>query len=308
MLDGAGCLMRPLDPIGAKRLRRARAPLHYPAGHGVGDRVSVLQRANAAIDRRFGFIKGRFVSWLMRIFSLAFIGAAIVYGLILGDDFAARDGALKTLIDEKSAMIGMAANTIRITGLHLGRRSDVLAAIGIEPGETLIGFNAARAREALLRLDWVDSASVRKLFPNRLHIAIRERIPYALWQNNGRFRVIDSSGNAIATLAAGRFSSLPVVVGERANRAAFALVNQLEGHPALKARLGAAVWVAERHWTLYLTTGIRVILPHEGVSEALDRLTMLENRYALLERDIVSVDLRMPGRATVRLSRKAAKR
>ena len=308
MLDGAGCLMRPLDPIGAKRLRRARAPLHHPAGLDVSDRGSGLQRANAAIDRRFGFIKGRCASRLMRIFSLAFICAALVYGLIIGDDFAAGDGALKPLINEDSAMIGMAAKTIQVTGLHLGRRSDVLAAIGIEPGETLIGFNVARAREALLRLDWVDSASVRIVFPNRLQITIRERIPYALWQNNGRFRVIDSSGTVIATLAAGRFSTLPVVVGTGANKKAFALVNQLEGHPALKARLGAAVWVAERHWTVYLDSGIRVILPHEGVSEALDRLMMLENRHALLERDIVSVDLRMPGRATVRLLPQAARR
>ncbi|MEG9884488.1 MAG: cell division protein FtsQ/DivIB [Hyphomicrobiales bacterium] len=308
MLDGAGRLMRPLGSIGAKRFRPVHAPLHHPAGLDVGDRVSTLQRANATIDRRFGFIKGWFASQLMRIFSLAFIGAAIVYGLILDDDFAARGGALKTLIDEESAMIGMAAKTIRVTGLHLGRRGDVLAAIGLEPGQTLIGFEVARARDALLRLDWVDSASVRILFPNQLHIAIRERIAYALWQNNGRFHVIDSSGTVITTLEAERFPTLPVVVGKRANRKAFALVNQLEGRAALRSRLRAAVWVAERHWTLYLNTGIRVILPHEGVSEALDRLMMLENRHALMERDILSVDLRMPGRATVRLSPQAAQR
>ncbi|QPC44888.1 cell division protein FtsQ/DivIB [Kaustia mangrovi] len=298
--------MRSLGPGRPRRQRpvsQGRAPYLAPSAP-----PTRLQRANAVLERWSRRLKGPRTVWLARGGAIVFLGATLVYGLAVGGHFAVRGSSLKALLDEGSAMVGLAASEISITGLHRQSREAVLAAIGVEEGRSLVGFDAAEARDALQRLDWVASASVLRLFPNRLHIELRERVPYALWQDEGEFYVIDSSGMAMTQLPVRKYRDLPVVVGKGANEAAVTLINQLEAQPALKSMVRAAVRVAERRWTLYLANGIKVALPDGNVAGALARLMTLTDRYGLMTRDIVSVDLRLPDRVTVRLSDEAVER
>ena len=39
-------------------------------------------------------------------------------------------------------------------------------------------------------------------------------------------------------------------------------------------------------------------LPENGVAQALDQLTTFQERYALLDRDVTLIDLRVPGLVT----------
>jgi cell division protein FtsQ len=77
----------------------------------------------------------------------------------------------------------------------------------------------------------VKSAHVQRLFPNQLEINIVERQPFAIWQREGRFYVIDEAGVALTSVDAADVPGLPVVTGEGAQSAVAQLVNQLEAHP-----------------------------------------------------------------------------
>lgn len=287
---------QPELPLGRTPFMAPPAPPSLPA------------RLNAAAEGWAARIGARRAFWFARGGAVAFLFATLVYGLALGGHFAVRDSTLRVLLNEASGMVGLAANDITVTGLHRQSRAAVLAAIGVEQGGSLIGFDAGRARDALARLDWVAEASVLRLFPNRLHVEVTERVPFALWQEEGEFYVIDRSGAAMTRLPVSEYRSLPIVVGKGANEAAAGLVNQLEAQPALKSMLRAAVRVAERRWTLYLANGIKVALPDEGVAGALATLMTLTDRHGLMTRDIVSVDLRLPDRVTVRLSDEAVEK
>ena len=70
--------------------------------------------------------------------------------------------------------------------------------------------------------------------------------------------------------------------------------------------VAASVLVAERRWNLRLKNGIDVRLPEFEVAQALDRLVALDKEKKLISRDIVTVDLRLADRVTVRLSDDAA--
>ena len=54
-------------------------------------------------------------------------------------------------------------------------------------------------------------------------------------------------------------------------------------------------------------TGLRVQLPEQGVAQALDRLDLYQRDYALLDRDVTLVDLRVPEMVAVRPTEDAMK-
>ena len=72
-------------------------------------------------------------------------------------------------------LVGMAAQEITITGLEHHEPESLLSAIGVQPGGSLMGFDAVRARNILQNLYWIESAKVQRLFPNQLVVEVRER-------------------------------------------------------------------------------------------------------------------------------------
>ena len=71
--------------------------------------------------------------------------------------------------------------------------------------------------------------------------------------------------------------------------------------------LKASIFVAERRWNLRLKNGIDVRLPESDTDRALATLLSLDRERKLLSRDVVAIDLRLPGGVTLRLSDEAAK-
>jgi cell division protein FtsQ len=103
-----------------------------------------------------------------------------------------------------------------------------------------------------------------------------------------------------------RYLTLPLVVGEGAERHARGFLATLDRYADIRAQVRASVLVARRRWDLWLNNGIDVKLPETGVAPALERLAALDRDKKLLTRDITAVDLRLPDRVTVRLSPAAA--
>lgn len=243
-------------------------------------------------------IASRRMGMLARTSAVAFLGAAILHGVIVGGH-ASGDGPLQKLPGKLAGLAGMAADDVRISGLVHQDPETVLAAVGVKPGGSLIGFDAIRARNILENLDWVKSAKVQLSFPNQLEIEVAEREPFAVWQRDGAYYVIDSEGVAMSSIAPSNLPTLPLVTGEGAQTAVAELVNQLEAHPALQSRVRAAARVGQRRWTLYLDTGVRVALPERDVEAALVRAERLDTLLGLYDKGVSLVDLRVGGRIIV---------
>ena len=104
------------------------------------------------------------------------------------------------------------------------------------------------------------------------------------------------------------YPDLPLVVGEGAAREAKTLFDLLANKPELRGRLAAAVRVAERRWNLKLDNGLEIRLPEENVAYAIGKIDQLDKRQGMLKRDIAAIDLRIPGRVTIRLKKTDAAR
>lgn len=239
---------------------------------------------------------------LMRSAAVAFLGLTIVHGLAKGGHLEYEGSPFVRLPGQAASLVGFAAEDIRITGLNHHEPEAVLAALSVKPGSSLIGFDAAVARQQLEALDWVVSANVQRMFPNQLEIELVERQPFAVWQKGGAYFVIDRSGASMRSLAPGKLPDLPLVTGEGADTAAEELVNQLEATPDLSSRLYAAARVGKRRWNLYLDTGVVVLLPEADSAGALARLQQVQSREDILSKGIKTVDLRFEDRMIIGLA------
>lgn len=261
-------------------------------------RVYVRKRQQGWLDRLSAF---RF-RLALRAGAVAVLGFVVAAGLLRGGHFDYEGSKWLMLPGKAAGMVGLAAEDITITGLEHHEPEMLLAAIGVKPGASLIGFDAGHARRILEGLDWIENAKVQRLFPNQLAVEVKEREPFAIWQRGEAYYVIDRTGSAMSGLAAGKLVRLPLVTGEGANTAVADLINQVSAYPDILLQMKAAARVGKRRWTLYLDSGITVQLPERDWQDALRMADELNRTQQLLSRGIRSVDLRLAGRVIVEVA------
>lgn len=235
------------------------------------------------------------------------IGGFTAYGVVLGGHVEEAREFVVDIGDAAANVAGFKVKQVNLSGQNHVTPQEILATAGIKPTTSILFVDADATRAELESLPWIASASVRKIYPDRIDIAIVEREAYALWQINGQIKVIARDGMPIAPYSDDpRYVNLPIVVGEGAEKRVVEIVESLARVPALRDQVRAAILVADRRWTLKLRNGIDVRLPEEGLDKALVQLADLDRDKRLLTRDITIVDLRLPDRVVVRLSDAAA--
>lgn len=237
------------------------------------------------------------------LLALAVIGGFTAYGVVLGGHVEEAEEFLVDLGDVAGTMAGFKVKQVNLSGQNHVTPPEILAAAGIKPTTSLPFVDADATRARLEYMPWIASATVRKFYPDRIDIAVVEREAYALWQFNGQLQVIARDGMPIAPYSDDpRYLSLPIVVGEGADKRVGEIVEALARVPPIRDQVRAAILVADRRWTLKLRNGIDVRLPEEGFSDALMELADLDREKKILTRDVTIVDLRLPDRVAVRLS------
>ena len=237
--------------------------------------------------------------------------AVIVAGIAL---FAARSVAPGSTIAGMRERLGLSTGFAGLRIAHVvvqGRENTpeplLLAALGVDIGSPILGFSVEAARKRIEELTWVEAATVERRLPDTVVVALKERRPFAIWQFQNKYVLIDRAGQIVANQDAGRFKDkLPMVVGAGAPAGANLLLTTLDKYPALAGRILAAVRMGERRWDLHLKNGIDVMLPEGHEVEALDRLMQLQQDHALLDRPLAAIDLRLPDRLVVRPRPEAA--
>jgi cell division protein FtsQ len=215
------------------------------------------------------------------------------------DELVEREGRPRDIL---ARAIGFPVAAITITGQSQLREDELLKASGVGPANSLLFLDVGAVRDRVLKLPMVKSARVLKLYPNRLVIAIEERQPYALWQRDGRLSVVSSDGTVIDEMKDERFASLPFVVGEGAQKRLSEYVALVSAAGELGSRIKAGILVSGRRWTLDMTNGVTVKLPEEDPQGALATLARLQRDTRILDKDILWIDLRTPGKVAVRLT------
>jgi cell division protein FtsQ len=236
------------------------------------------------------------------IVAIALLSGVGLYGAMLGGQYAAFSKSEGGIPDLVARMLGFGIKGVTISGTRELSEKQILDAVGIGPANSLLFLDVAKLRDKLLSLPLVKDASVSKLYPNRVMIEIEERQPFALWQKDGAVKIVAADGTPITALnEEARFNNLPLVVGIGANARIAEYRALLDAAGDLRPRIRAGMLIAQRRWTLKMTNGVEVALPETGAGAALAELARLQDDFGVLDKDIVSLDLRFPGRLIARL-------
>ena len=244
--------------------------------------------------------------WPSVAFAALILGSAALYGARMGgeyDSFVARYG---TPLDIAGRLAGFEIDTVTLSGVDQLNRQEVLDASGVSERNSLLFLNAAAVRDRLKAVPLVHDVSVRKLFPNSLFFDIVERKAAAIWQKDGKLSVVAADGVAIDEVHDARFNALPFIVGSAANEHLREFTDLVETAGDLRGRIRAGIYVGERRWTLQMDSGVLLMLPEVDPKGALADFAAVERTDKLLDKDVITLDLRMPGRITARLSEDAA--
>jgi cell division protein FtsQ len=228
-----------------------------------------------------------------------------VYGGAQLSHSPTAQGALQTVADkivEGTGLLGLTVSDVTVEGRETTDRETILTALAARPGTPILSVNPRHAKEQLEALPWVRTAVIERRLPGTLYVRLVERKPLALWQHGGKIELIDRLGAIIPVTPLDRFAKLPMVVGEGAATHAAELIGMLASEPDLAVRVTAAIRVGDRRWNLRIDNAIDVLLPSDDAARAWEQLARLDRSSAILQRDVQTIDIRLPDRLVLRVS------
>lgn len=198
------------------------------------------------------------------------------------------------------APLGFTLQQVQVQGAPDLAKADILRAAALAKGQPILGIRLDDLRKRIEDAGWVKEVKVVRLLPDTLIIAVVPRTPLAVWQHLGVAKVVDGEGRVIGNADPGRFSDLPLVVGEGAAEQAGAILPLLRGRPKLMGLVDALIRVDGRRWDLRLKDGAIIQLPAVGEDSALIQLDQLDQKARVLDLGFERVDLRDPDTVAVR--------
>lgn len=263
---------------------------------------------DASVRRRAALRRRRSARWLRPVLRVS-LAVAVLGGSMGGGMWAWRSGLFDRTVESidretvaLSTAAGLAVDEIYLEGRRQTDGADVLAALAVERGTPMVGLDLDAMCERLEALAWVAAAEVERRWPDTLYVRLQERKAVALWQRGDGHVLIDEDGAVIEGEPVDRFVSLPVIVGDDAPAHLHELLALVASEEALAGRMAAAVRVGGRRWDIHFDNGVIAKLPATDPARAWRRLAVAEREHELLERDLVALDLRIPGEFTVRLA------
>jgi len=103
---------------------------------------------------------------------------------------------------------------LTIGGLNYASRSRVLHVFSGDYGHSIFSVPLDERRRRLLAIDWIQDASVSRIWPDRLVVSVRERKPVALVDFGMPYLLVDSEGVLLDPPAQAQFN-FPVLHGVR---------------------------------------------------------------------------------------------
>ena len=156
---------------------------------------------------------GRFTIWLIA-------GMLLMVGTLFAwhgtEQFLIKDDRFR--VTEADDLAGQSPNLV-VEGIHYASTSQIRHVFTEDLGRSLYLVPIQERRAQLLAIDWVEDATVSKVWPKTIRVRIHERTPVAFVHlranardGMSRFALVDRDGYILRPRVAAKFT-LPVITG-----------------------------------------------------------------------------------------------
>ncbi|MBF0184000.1 MAG: FtsQ-type POTRA domain-containing protein [Magnetococcales bacterium] len=193
---------------------------------------------------------------------------------------------------------------MRVSGLVNTSVAQATTAIGVEKGSNLLSVHPKTVQARLEALPWIRSVHVKRQFPSILLIRVVEKSAVGMVREGDRLFLVDEYGATIKPMEKEDPLMLPIIVsapGEEKATQVVWLINLLSKHTWLQGRISEAVSAPGGRWILYTKQGVKLLLS-QRTDQELELLKRLQDQFAILDRKVRQVELRIPGKAMVRFA------
>jgi len=245
----------------------------------------------------------RFMRMGLPLLIIAGLAAGYLHDADRRGDLADHIAEIRRQIETRPEFM---VHLLELDGASAGVQEDIHEIFPYDLPASSFDLDIAAIREMIEALPAVERADLHIRQGGVLRVTVTERVPVALWRKRDGFEVLDITGASIATVETrSAHANLPVLAGTGADRAVAQALDILGTARALKRQLRGLVRMGERRWDVVLGDGRRVKLPERAPVQAMERVIVLDKASDLLERDLVSIDMRLSARPTVRMSEHA---
>lgn len=165
------------------------------------DEPRYLRRQKPVEIRRKKF-SGRSWPFYRRVMVWSVIGIAGISATVIGTRFLLYS----------PQMLLLKPDQIELTGNHIVSREAILQEFVRDRNRSVLLIPLDTRRSELEQLPWVETATVQRILPNRLHVEITERTPIAFVRNGHELTLIDAHG-VILDRPQGEDLQFPIING-----------------------------------------------------------------------------------------------
>ena len=153
------------------------------------------------------------------------------------------------------------------------------------------------------QVPWVKRANIKKIFPNKIQVQVIENDPYAIFLNEGVPFLIDLDGTIITQISDQSIdTSMIQILGEKANENLESLIKSINIHfPELLNDIKSLEYIELRRWNMKLRRDLKIKFPDEKIDQSIINLKRLFVEQNVSESNIIEIDLRIHGRASVKV-------
>lgn len=272
---------------------RGRAPQRARAKKPLTQRMLAAQPLPPAVIRRIA----------VAMFALLLIGGTIGAAWATGVLAFAREEAIAAV-----GRAGFVVKRIEVNGVNRADYLEIYEKALEQKDRSMAAFSLAEVRNELLDYGWIGDARVSRRLPDTLVIDLVEREPVAVWQERGRYTLVDAVGRRLPGVDPASVPGLPVLVGIDPAVQMPAFIDLLDSAPSLRSQIAGAQWIGDRRWTLRFRTGEDLLLPENAVAAhaAFVEFAKVDGVNRLLGRGLVRMDMRFDDQLIMRPGREGA--
>jgi len=176
---------------------------------------------------------------------------------------------------------------------------------GLRGNESLLTMSSRKVYEKLKESPWIQTASVRKEFPSKLLISIRETEPFALLDMKGKMFIVDDRGRMLEELKDNSVPFLPVIMSDPYNekeafREAVNLAKVIKHMGVFQKKQRIEIIAHQPNEVAANLDGVHVKVGAGEHEDKLTRLSEIEEEISKRHIPVAYIDLRFAKKAIVK--------